>query len=92
MSASLRGTALLGRQESLDRCGRGASAAVHHALDVDPDVRMLKVIDPLPAQMAMRKERERVACDLFEDGVVVATRQRHMRTTRDAKVMYEGDD
>ena len=50
---------------------------MHHALHVDSDVCQFEPIDARPAQMAMGKERERVARDLFKDGVVMSTRQWH---------------
>ncbi len=44
----------------------------------NPDIRILEPFDPLPADMAMRKERERVARDLLQEGVVWSSRERHV--------------
>lgn len=50
-----------------------------HALDVNPDIRILESIDALTTAVALRKERERVARDLLENGIVVSARERHGR-------------
>jgi hypothetical protein len=50
---------------------------MNDSLDVNPDVGVLEACDALAAAMAMRKERERVARDLIEDGVVVSAREGH---------------
>ena len=44
---------------------------MHHALDVDTHVGIFDTLDALAAAMAMRKERERVAGNLVEQGIVV---------------------
>ena len=50
---------------------------MYHALHVYPDVRIFNPLNALSAAMAMRKERERVACDLIEDRIVVPARKGH---------------
>ena len=50
---------------------------MHHALDVDTHVGIFDTLDALAAAMAMRKERERVASNLVEQGIVVPAGQGH---------------
>ena len=50
---------------------------MHHTLNVDAHVGILDALDALPAAMAMRKERERVAGNLVEQGIVVPAGQGH---------------
>ncbi len=50
---------------------------MYHALHVYSDVRIFNPLNALSAAMAMRKERERVACDLIEDRIVVPARKGH---------------
>jgi hypothetical protein len=50
---------------------------MNDSLKVNPDVGVLEARDALAAAMAMRKERERVARDLIQDGVVVSAREGH---------------
>ena len=48
-----------------------------HALDMHPHIGVLEALDANAAAVAMRKKRKRVARDLFENGIVVSTGQRH---------------
>lgn len=50
---------------------------MHDALHVDPHVRVLEPLDPLPAALAVRKEAERIAGDLLENRIVVMAGEGH---------------
>ncbi len=50
---------------------------MHHPLHVNPHIGVLEPLDAESAAVAMREERERVARNLFEDGVVVVAGERH---------------
>ena len=50
---------------------------MHNSLDVDANIGVLEPADPLPAHVTMRKERERVTRNLFQDRIVVAAGKWH---------------
>ena len=50
---------------------------MHHALNVDTHVGILEALDALATAMTMRKERECVARNLVEQGIVVPAGQGH---------------
>jgi hypothetical protein len=50
---------------------------VNDPLNMHADVGILEPLDLLPAQVAMREEREGVARDLFQNRVVVPSGQGH---------------
>lgn len=59
---------------------RGARRAMHDALNVHPNIRVLELLDALSAPVAMGKERERIARDLIENRIVVAAREGHRQS------------
>ncbi len=60
---------------------------MHHSLHVDSHVGILEALDALTAAVTVRKERERIACDLLENRVVVVAGEWHRLQDTSSRVV-----